>query len=113
MLLAVIVSIAVVSLAHAQCQPGAGTVCPTTSFQNVQDFVSKALQVLVQVSLPVIGFFIVFVGFQFVSAQGNPGKLATARKNLLYVLIGAGLVLGAWVLATLIGSTVSELSSGL
>jgi hypothetical protein len=35
--------------------------------------------------------------------------LTTAKKNFVYVIIGAALVLGAWVLSTLLGATVSQL----
>lgn len=82
-----------------------------TAFPTLTKFVAGALKALVMIAIPVIGFFIVVVGFKFIAAQGNPGKLAEARKNFLYVIIGAGLVLGAWVLATLIGATVSQLTS--
>ncbi len=102
-------SLALPGISQAACAPASGTLCPVTVFQNVQDFVVGALQVLVTVSLPIIGFFIVFVGYQFIAAQGNGEKLRAAKKNFMYVIIGAGLILGAWVLATLIGSTVSQL----
>lgn len=96
------------SLALAACD--SGKFCNFTNFPDIQTFVANALKALVMVAIPVIGFFIVVVGFKFVAAQGNAGKLAEARKNFLYVVIGAGLVLGAWVLATLIGATVSQLT---
>jgi len=44
-----------------------------------------------------------------VLARGNSSKLDEAKKNFVYVIIGALLILGAWVIATLIGGTVTQL----
>ena len=99
------------AIAFAACTPGQNTFCNILSFPDLQTFVVKMLQVFVTISLPIIGFFIVFVGFKFVAAQGNESKLKTAKENFMYVIIGAALILGAWVLATLIGSTISQLAS--
>lgn len=83
---------------------------PLTS-QSVTEFIAGALKVLVIVALPIITLFIVISGFMFVFARGNEGKLSEAKKNFVYVVIGALLILGAWVIATLIGGTVSQLIS--
>lgn len=98
------------SIAYAACSSATGQgLNNPLCFGTIQDFVAGALKVLVMIALPIIGFFIVFVGFQFIAAQGNDGKLTTAKKNFVYVTVGAGLVLGAWVLSTLLGATVSQL----
>ena len=75
---------------------------------DVQSFVSSALKALVVIALPIITLFIVIAGFMFVAARGNEGKITKAKENFVYVIIGAILILGAWVLATLIGGTVSQ-----
>lgn len=79
--------------------------------QSIAEFIANALKVLVIVALPIITLFIVISGFMFVLARGNESKLTDAKKNFVYVIIGALLILGAWVLATLIGGTVSQLVS--
>lgn len=81
-----------------------------SSFNSIPNFLAGALKVLVMVALPIISLFIVYAGFKFLTAQGNPGKLGEARENLFYVVIGSILILGAWVIATLIGGTVSQLT---
>lgn len=77
--------------------------------QSVSEFIASALKVLVVVALPIITLFIVVAGFMFVFARGNESKLEHAKLNFVYVIIGAILILGAWVIATLIGGTVSQL----
>ncbi len=79
-------------------------------FNGIAEFIAGALKVMVMVALPIISLFIVYAGFMFVSAQGNTEKLAAARNNFFYVVIGAILILGAWVIATLIGGTVTQLT---
>lgn len=78
-------------------------------FSTIPNFISGALKVMVMVSLPIITLFIVYAGFKFVSARGNPGELESAKNNFVYVILGALLILGAWIIATLIGGTVSQL----
>lgn len=77
---------------------------------GVSDFIALVLRVMVMVALPIISLFIVYSGFLFISAQGNEEKLSKAKTNLLYVIIGAILILGAWVIATLIGGTVTQIT---
>ena len=76
--------------------------------QDIQTFIATALKALVVIALPIITVFIVISGFMFVFARGNESKLQKAKENFLYVIIGAVLILGAWVLATLIGGTVTQ-----
>lgn len=83
-----------------------------TQFKGVADFIAGALRAMVIVALPIISLAIVYSGFLFLKAQGNSEDLATAKRNLLYVVIGAILILGAWVIATLIGGTVAQLATG-
>ena len=52
---------------------------------------------------------LVYVGFQFVMAQGNPEKVQSARTALLWTAIGGLLLLGAQALAIVIASTVAGL----
>lgn len=81
-------------------------------FDTVREFVQRVIEVVIMIALPVIVFFVIFAGFQFVTAQGNQSKLQSARKNLLWVLVGAALLLGAWALAELIGGTLDQIRGG-
>lgn len=57
--------------------------------------------------LAVLAF--IYSGFLYVVAQGNETKLKTAHKALLYTSIGTAVLLGSWVLANLICSTIGQL----
>lgn len=98
----------------AQSNCGAGQTCLQNPlrFTSIERFIEGALQAMVMIALPIISVFIIWAGFMFVKARGKPGDISEAKKNLTYVLIGATLILSAWVLATLIGATVSQLIRG-
>ena len=81
-----------------------------SEYSTVSGFIAGALRAMVMVALPVLALFIVFSGFKFIAAQGNPQKLGEAKMNFVYVILGALLILGAWIIATLIGGTVSQLT---
>ena len=78
------------------------------SFSSIPTFISGFLQVMVKIGLPVVAIFILIAGFKFAAAGGNPDKIEKAKENLVYVFIGATLILGAWVISTLIGNTVTQ-----
>lgn len=78
-------------------------------FSSLDRFIEGVLQAIVMIALPIIVAFIVYAGFKYIFARGNAGAIGEAHKNFTYVIIGTILILGAWVLATLIGGTVSQL----
>lgn len=90
---------------------GAGQKCLENPlrFASIEKFVEGLLKAVVVIALPIITVFMVYAGFMFIKARGKPDELKTARNNFVYVIIGATLILSAWVLATLIGSTVTQL----
>lgn len=95
------------AIAHAQ----GGLENPLNSnLSTIPAFIAGALKVLVIVALPIITLFLVISGFMFIKARGNPSELSKAKENFVYVIIGALLILGAWVIATLIGGTVTQLT---
>ncbi len=78
-------------------------------YKTVSDFISTVLKAVVYLAMPVIALFLMYAGFKYIAARGNPGAINEAHQNFMYVIIGAALILGAWVLATLIGGTVTQL----
>lgn len=82
-----------------------------SNYSSIPQFISGALKVMVMVALPIITLFMVYSGFLFVFAQGNQEQLSKAKTNFVYVVIGSILILGAWVFASLIGGTISQLTA--
>ena len=101
---------AFVHAADTTCQ--SGRLCNPLRFPSIETFIQGVLQAIVLIGVPVITLFIVYAGFKFVLARGKPGEISKAKDNFVWVILGAALILGAWVLATLIGGTVSQLLGG-
>lgn len=89
---------------------GGGIQNPLNSnYSTIPNFIAGVLRAMVQIGLPIVALFLLLAGYKFISAQGNSEKLGAARENFVYVIVGALLILGAWVLATLIGNTVTQI----
>lgn len=79
------------------------------SYNTINDFIKAILEGVIKIGIPIIALAIIYSGFLFVFAQGNEGELTKAKNALLYSLVGATLLLGAWALAQLISETVLKL----
>ena len=84
----------------------------TNGPQNLPDFIKAIIQIVLVVGIPLLVLAIIYSGFLFVKAQGNPGELEIAKRSLLYTVIGGALLLGAFVIATAIGQTVKDIGGG-
>ena len=78
---------------------------------SIPKLIAEILQIVLIVGVPIVALAIIYTGFLFVTAQGNPEKLKTAKSMLKGTLIGAVLLLGSWVIANAIGATIADISS--
>ncbi len=83
-----------------------------TSSNSISTFIENVLRAVVYIALPIVALFMVYAGFLFVKARGNSGQIEEAKNNFVAVVLGAILILGAWVFATLIAGTVSQILGG-
>lgn len=79
---------------------------------SVTELLSAVLDIVVQIGLVIVVFFIIYAGFQFVTAQGNSTKLTKAREGLIATLIGSAIVLGSYAIAKVLKDTVEQLKAG-
>lgn len=82
---------------------------PLGNISSVSQFIEALLKAVVKIGLPLAVLFVVLAGFKFISAQGNPEQLATARRNFIHVVIGIAIFIGAWALAQLILQTLKDI----
>ena len=89
---------------------GGGTSFPNPiRYTTFMDFVQAILQVVLKIGIPVAAMFIIYSGFLFVKAQGNPEELKKAKRAFTYAVIGTAILLGSWLLAKGIESTINSL----
>jgi len=52
--------------------------------------------------------WVIWAGFKFVMAKGNPPEITKAKQNLLWALIGVGVILGAAGISAVLQTTVQS-----
>lgn len=82
---------------------------PLTNTPTLIVFIQNILTGVIKIGIPVMVLAIIYCGFLFVSARGNPEKISDARRSLIYTLIGAAILIGSLAIAQLIKSTITAL----
>ncbi len=78
----------------------------------VSSFLTSILKFVVKIGSVIVILMLVFVGYKFVAAQGEPGKITEARNMLLWTVVGALVLLGSQAIALGIEATVKAISAG-
>jgi hypothetical protein len=86
-----------------------GKICNPINVNSLEELVGVILSAIVKLGIPVVAVMIIYSGFLFVFARGNSEKIEKARDSLLYTLIGAAILFGAWALTQLLVDTVDTL----
>jgi len=84
---------------------------PIKGTDSIDALIAVILGFIVTVGTPIVVIMIIFSGFKFVAARGNPAKLEEAKRSLIWVLVGAAIILGATVLKSVITGTVADIRS--
>lgn len=80
-------------------------------FPDIPSFIIAVLQIVLTIGVPIVVLAIIYCGFLFVKALGNPEEISKAKKALIYTIVGAALLLGSFVLANAISKTVDQIKS--
>lgn len=75
---------------------------------KIQTFIQGVIQVLVTLAGLVSAGFFVWGGIGYITSSGDPEKLDRSKKTIVYSAIGLAIVLGAFVLSTV----VTQLATG-
>lgn len=97
-----ILSIGWAKLAWAQIQNPLNA----NNFGKVIENLAKAVTTI---GIPLAAIFIIYSGFLFVTAGGDEKKLKTAKDTFFWAVIGAILIIGAWVIARALNEFAQEL----
>jgi hypothetical protein len=77
-------------------------------FPSISDLLSAILNVLVVIATPIIVFMIIYAGFMYVTARGNPEQIKTASRALTYAVIGGLVVIGSTAITIIIQNVVGK-----
>ncbi|OHA87307.1 MAG: hypothetical protein A3A90_01365 [Candidatus Zambryskibacteria bacterium RIFCSPLOWO2_01_FULL_35_19] len=65
--------------------------------------------ILIPIGSVVAVVMVMYAGFLFVTARGDAAQITKAKDALLWAVIGAAILLGAWIISQAIGKTISQL----
>ena len=103
----------VVSFAQTQGTPKATKVTIDNPLgannMEVKGVLEKIMNIVELVGGIVVAFFIIFSGFKFVMARGNPGDLDKAKEMFYATVIGGAILLGAGIIAEIVVTTVETI----
>jgi len=83
----------------------------TSNETCISTFVAGLMDFIVRIGTVIVILMLVFVGYKFVMAQGEPGKISEARQALLWTIVGALILLGAKAISLGILATVQAIGS--
>lgn len=93
--------------------PGNGRI-PNPLGSDVNNLIDLVKVLLTKIVLPigvvVVVFMVIYTGYKFVMAGGNPKEIEEAKRMLLYVLIGSAILLGSVVIADAVRTTVCKIA---
>ena len=82
---------------------------PLKSGTSLSALLANILTFVVQLGAIVVVVMLVYTGFKYVAARGNPGEIKNAHEMLKWTVIGALVLLGAQAIASAIQATVTAL----
>lgn len=83
-----------------------GKICNPLQADSLYEFIVSILDAVLRFGTILIVLAIIYSGFLFVRAQGNDEKLKEAKDTFTYVMVGAAIILGSWVLAQIVDVTI-------
>lgn len=97
--------------AHGQSSSCGDKICnPLSGNDNLLTFFNTILdKIIIPIGAILAVVFLVYSGYLFVTAGGNEDQIKTAKYNVLYVVIGAAIILGAKAIAAGIQGTLDSL----
>ncbi len=81
---------------------------PIGAFSSIPALIAAIVNVFLIIAVPIIVFFLIYAGFLYVTAQGNPMKIQQAHKALVYGLVGGVIIIGARVITAIVQNTVTS-----
>ncbi|HEU4677241.1 MAG TPA: pilin [Candidatus Paceibacterota bacterium] len=85
-----------------------GALCNPLHATSISELIANIIDVILVFATPLIVLMIMYAGFLFVTARGNEGQVESAKKALLWSVVGGVIVLGARIISTVIEGTITS-----
>lgn len=97
----------------AKAEPCDGTdstiLCNPLESEDFTSLMESISQLVVEIGIPIAVIFIIYSGLRLVTARGNEESIKKAKIGLLWAIVGAGILIGAWTIMIILQSTVGSL----
>ena len=78
--------------------------------QGLVSPIQKAIRFFINyIAAPILSFGVIWAGFRFVKAEGNPEELASAKKFAMYMVIAIGIAIAAPLIVNILLSTLQAI----
>ena len=75
------------------------------------ELLEDVAEIVFMIGIPIAVMFIIYAGFLFVTARGSEENLKKAKSAFTYAILGAGVLIGARIIANAVVATVMGLGS--
>jgi uncharacterized membrane protein len=76
------------------------------SATDLTEFLADILYMVVVFMIPFVVFFIIYAGFLYTTARGNPEQIKKASSALLWAVVGGTIIIAGASIATIIKNVV-------
>ena len=74
---------------------GLDEICNPLKYKEVDELISALISFIFKIGLAIAPIMFIIAGFLFVASGGDPARVETAKKMILYTLIGFAIILVA------------------
>mgnify|MGYP001566800789 FL=1 len=93
---------AILGLGRVVFAENPGSIVNPLKYDSFAGLVQAFADLLTKIGIPIASIFIIYSGFLFVSARGNPEQLKTAKSTLWWTLVGTAILVGAYAISSAI-----------
>lgn len=76
--------------------------------ESIEEVIYLAIDILIYVGVAFAIIAIIYTGFKFVWAQGNPKEIEEAKRRFFYILIGLAILISSRVIVEIIRTTLRQ-----
>lgn len=77
----------------APCPDDPTRLCNPVGIDNLEDLAQRIGEAILKLAIPIAVIIIIWIGIQFLLANGNPEKINKAKSALWWTLIGLAVIL--------------------
>lgn len=75
---------------------------------DIQDFLFGIVSIAIVFAIPIVMVMLIYAGFLYVTARGNPEQLKQAQRALIYGIIGGVIITSAYAIIEIVQNTVNQ-----